>query len=52
MERLTTWTRPALVRLSSSGSAEVGSYPFLYEGKKIAKTVGTGYIYGSFVPPS
>lgn len=52
MERRTTWTRPALVRLSSSGSAETGTNQFFYEGSKVAKKVGTGYLYGSFVPVS
>ena len=52
MEHRPAWTRPTLVRLSSSGSAEAGSNPYFYEGSKVAKKVGTGFIYGNFVPPS
>jgi len=46
MDRRQTWTRPSLVRLSNSGSAEVGTISTAYEGAKLI-TTGGGYVYGS-----
>jgi hypothetical protein len=52
VNRRSTWTRPSLVRLSSSGLAQSGSFSYYYEGQKVTTDFGTGYFCGNAPAPS